>query len=85
MYVSETKYKFLQLLGYMSIYSLSFIDFNARVGDCIDYIDKEDEPYLPLLHNGNHEFILPRVSCDSKTINQYGKGLIYVRTTRFIL
>ena len=33
-------------------------DFSARVGDCIDYIDKEDEPNLPLPHDGNHEFIL---------------------------
>ena len=30
-------------------------DFNTRVGDCIDYIDKEEEPYLPFPHDGNHE------------------------------
>lgn len=50
-------------------------DFNARTGDCIDCIDKEEEPYLPLPHDGNHELILSRVSCDN-TVNQYGKWLI---------
>ena len=44
--------------------------FNTRVGDCTDYIEKEDEPHLPLPHDGNYEFILPLVSCDSKTVNR---------------
>ena len=39
-------------------------------------MEKEDEPHLPLPHDGNYEFILPRVSCDSKTVNQYGKWLV---------
>ena len=51
-------------------------DFNAKVVDCTDYIEKEDEPHLPLPHDDNYKFILSRVSCDSKTVNQYGKLLV---------
>ena len=50
-------------------------DFNARVGDLIDGIDKEEEHHLPLPNDGNYEFTMPRISCD-KTTNQYGKWLI---------
>ena len=50
-------------------------DFNARVGEFVDIIEKEDEPYVPLPHDDNYEFILPRITCD-KTSNQYGKWLI---------
>ena len=50
-------------------------DFNARVGDLIDSLEKEDEPHVPLPNDGKYEFVLPRVSCDYKTTNQYGKWL----------
>lgn len=51
-------------------------DFNARVGDGIDCIEKEEEPHLPIPNDGNYEFILPRISRDNITTNQYGKWLI---------
>ena len=39
---------------------------------------KENDLYLPMPHDDTFEFILPRVSHDSNTINQYGKWLIDV-------
>ena len=48
-------------------------DFNVRVGDLIDGIDKEEEHHLPLPYDGSYEFIMPLISCDNKTTNQYGK------------
>lgn len=51
-------------------------DFNARVGDNNDFLAKEDEPHLPMPHDGLYEFILPRVSHDRKNVNQYGKWLV---------
>lgn len=51
-------------------------DFNARVGNYSDLLEKEDEPYIPLPHDGSYEFILPRSSCDNKTLNQHGKWLM---------
>ena len=50
-------------------------DFNARVGDLIDAIN-EEERHLPLPYDGSYEFIMPRISCDNKTTNHYGKWLI---------
>ena len=37
---------------------------------------KEDDTYLSMPHDDTFEFILPRVSHDSKSTNQYGKWLI---------
>ena len=51
-------------------------DFNARVGELIDCLEKEEESHVPLPNDGNYEFILPRTTCDNKTTNQYGKWLI---------
>ena len=51
-------------------------DFNARLGDRCDVLDKEDEPHIPLPHDDTYEFILPRVSCDSSAVNQHGKRLL---------
>lgn len=51
-------------------------DFNARVGDSIDFLGKEEDPHLPLSQEETFEFILLRVSHDSKTINQHGKWLV---------
>ena len=51
-------------------------DFNARVGDHADILPKEDEPHVPMPHDDFYEFILPRVSHDSKNVNQYGRWLV---------
>ena len=51
-------------------------DFNARLGDSCDVLDKEDEPHIPLPHDDTYEFILPRVSCDSSAVNQHGKRML---------
>ena len=55
-------------------------DLNARVCESIDVSEKEDDPHLPVPHDGTYEFILPRASNDSKTINQYGKWLVDICT-----
>ena len=51
-------------------------DFNARAGELNEFLRKEDDTYLSMPHDDTFEFILPRVSHDSKTTNQYGKLLI---------
>lgn len=53
-------------------------DFNARVGETNDFLVKENDLYLPMPYDDTFEFIHPRVSHDSNTINQYGKWLIDV-------
>ena len=50
-------------------------DFNARLGDNCDVLEKEDEPHIPLPHDDTYVFILPRVSCDS-AVNQHGKWIL---------
>ena len=50
--------------------------FNAGVGELTDCLEKEEESHVPLPNDGNYEFILPRISCDNKTTNQYGEWLI---------
>ena len=50
--------------------------FNARVGELIDCLEKEEESHVPLPNDGNYEFILPRITCNNKTTNQYGKWMI---------
>ena len=50
--------------------------FNARVGELNEFLMKEDDTYLSMPHDDTFEYILPRVSHDSKTTNQYGKWLI---------
>ena len=49
-------------------------DFNARVGDKTDYLANEDEKYFSMPDDA-FEHVLPRFSCDSKSVNQSGKWL----------
>ena len=51
-------------------------DLNARVGDCVDLIQKDDESYIPTPHDDTFDVILPRVSCDHSVVNQSGRWLI---------
>ena len=51
-------------------------DFNARIGESSDFLEKEDDTHVPLPHYDLYEFILPRVSYDRKNVNQYGIWLI---------
>ena len=51
-------------------------DFNARIGESSDFLEKEDDTHVPMPHDDLYEFILPRVSYDRKNVNQYGKWLI---------
>ena len=51
-------------------------DFNARVGELNEILMKDDDLYLTMPHDDTFEFILSRVSHDSKTTNRYGKWLI---------
>ena len=50
-------------------------DFNARVGELVDGLEKEEESHVPLPNDGSYEYILPRNSCDNKVTNQYGTWL----------
>ena len=40
------------------------------------FLAKEDDPHVPMPHDDLYEFILSRVSYDSKNVNQYGKWLV---------
>ena len=51
-------------------------DLNARVEDNSDFLEREDEPHVPMPHDDLYEFILPRASYDSKNVNQFGKWLV---------
>ncbi|MEW8543579.1 MAG: endonuclease/exonuclease/phosphatase family protein, partial [Candidatus Thiodiazotropha sp.] len=51
-------------------------DLNARVGNCVDLIQTDNEPYIPTPHDDTFDFILPRVSCDHSVVNQSGRWLI---------
>ena len=51
-------------------------DLNARFGDCVDLIHKDDESYIPTPHDNTFDVILPRVSCDHSVVNQSGRWLI---------
>ena len=47
-------------------------DFNARLGDNQDVLEKDNDLFTPLSHDSVYEYILQRVSCDYKTVNQHG-------------
>lgn len=51
-------------------------DLNARVGNNIDLIQKEEDIHLPTPHEDVYEAIFPRVTCDKSVINQTGRWLI---------
>ena len=51
-------------------------DLNARIGDCIDLIQKEEDPYIPIPHDDTFDIILPRNSQDNSVVNQSGRWLI---------
>ncbi|MCG7891851.1 MAG: reverse transcriptase family protein [Candidatus Thiodiazotropha endolucinida] len=51
-------------------------DLNARVGNNIDLIQKEEDLYLPTPREDVYETILPRVTCDKSVVNQTGRWLI---------
>ena len=48
-------------------------DLNARIGDCIDLIQKEEDPYISTPHDDAFDMILPRVSCDNSAVNRSGR------------
>ena len=51
-------------------------DLNARIGDCIDLIQKKEDPCIPTPHDDTFDIILPRVSQDNSVVNQSGRWLI---------
>ena len=51
-------------------------DLNARVGDCVDLIQNDEDSYIPTPRNNLFDIILPRVSCDKSVVNQSGRWLI---------
>ena len=46
-------------------------DLNARIGDCIHLMQKEEEHYLPTPHDDTFDSI-----CDKAVVNQVGRRLI---------
>ena len=36
-------------------------DFNARVGELVDGLEKEEESHVPLPNDGSYEYILPHI------------------------
>ena len=51
-------------------------DFNARVGNNIDILQKKEELYVPTLRDDVFENIFPRVLSDKQVVNQAGRRLI---------
>ena len=51
-------------------------DLNAKVGAKTNFIQNDEDEYTPLPNDLSHEFILPRVSCDKKPVNQHGRWLL---------
>ena len=51
-------------------------DLNARIGNSVDIMQSDDEPYLPTPRADTFDVILPRVSSDYSVVNQSGRWLI---------
>ena len=74
----EIMQKLEKQIEYFSCKGKIFIcgDLNARIGDYVDIIQKEEEPYLPTPPDDTFEIVLPRVSHDKSVVNQSGRWLI---------
>ena len=46
-------------------------DLNARIGECVDLIQNDENSYLPIPRNNSFDIILPRVSCDKSVVNTH--------------